>query len=93
MYVCVCVCACVCVCVCEPVTVHHTAPLTSVISSTLIIRLVSYNNMTGHLMNWASGCILVLEWLLMELLINDWCNKVHGMYYPVSGMVHIIDAC
>ena len=22
-------------------------------------------------------------------VLHDWFNKVHGMYYPVSGMVHI----
>ena len=24
-----------------------------------------------------------------QTVLHDWCNKGHGMCYPVSGMVHI----
>ena len=30
-----------------------------------------------------------LIYFLFQPVIHDWCNKVHGMWYPVCGMMHI----
>ena len=27
--------------------------------------------------------------LLFQPVLHDWCNKGHGMYYPVCAMMHI----
>ena len=37
------------------------------------------------------GSILYGEKKNTELfpVFHDWCNKGHGMYYPVCGMMHI----
>ena len=30
-----------------------------------------------------------LSYFSFQPVLHDWCNKDHGMYYPVCGMVHI----
>ena len=30
-----------------------------------------------------------LSYFLIQPVLHDWCNKGHGMCYPVCGMVHI----
>ena len=30
-----------------------------------------------------------LSYILFKPVLYDWCNKGHGMCYPVCGMVHI----
>ena len=30
-----------------------------------------------------------LSYFLFQPVLHDWCNKGHGMYYPVCGMIHI----
>ena len=30
-----------------------------------------------------------LSYISFQPVLNDWCNKVRGMCYPVCGMVHI----
>ena len=30
-----------------------------------------------------------LSYFLFQLVLHNWCNKGHGMYYPVCGMMHI----
>ena len=30
-----------------------------------------------------------LSYFSFQPVLHDWCNKGHGMYYPVLGMVHI----
>ena len=30
-----------------------------------------------------------LSCFLIQPVLHDWCNKGHGMCYPVIGMVHI----
>ena len=30
-----------------------------------------------------------LSYFSFHPVLHDWCNKGHGMCYPVSGMVHI----
>ena len=32
-----------------------------------------------------------LSYFSFQIVFHDWCNKVHGMCYPVCGMVHIKD--
>ena len=42
---------------------------------------------------WVIGSILhrvdPLSYFLFQPVLHDWCNKGHGMYYPVCGMMHI----
>ena len=33
----------------------------------------------------------LIEQFLTHLLLHNWCNKGHGSYYPVCGMMHIED--
>ena len=30
-----------------------------------------------------------LTYFSLQPVFHDWCNKGHGMYYPVYGMMHI----
>ena len=30
-----------------------------------------------------------LSYFSFQPVIHNWCNKGHGMYYPVCGMMHI----
>ena len=30
-----------------------------------------------------------LSYFTFQPVLHDWCNKCHGMYYPVCGMMHI----
>ena len=30
-----------------------------------------------------------LSYFLFQPVFHDWCNKGHGMCYPVCGMVHV----
>ena len=30
-----------------------------------------------------------LSYLLLQPVLHNWCNKGHGMCYPVCGMMHI----
>ena len=32
-----------------------------------------------------------LSYFLFQPVLHNWCNTVHGMYYPVCGEVHIKD--
>ena len=55
--------------------------------------------MMGHRIepSWCDGssdqALMVdpLSYFLFQPVLYDWCNKGHGMYYPVCGMVHIKD--
>ena len=42
---------------------------------------------------WVVGSILhgvdPLSYFSFQPVLHDWCNKGHGMCYPVCGMVHI----
>ena len=44
--------------------------------------------------SWCSGSsdqsLMVdpLSYFLIQPVLHDWCNKDHGMCYPVCGMVH-----
>ena len=42
---------------------------------------------------WIVGLILhgvdPLSYFFFQLVLHDWRNKGCGMYYPVSGMMHI----
>ena len=31
----------------------------------------------------------LLSYFSFQPDLNDWCNKGHGMYYPLCGMMHI----
>ena len=45
------------------------------------------------MVRWVVGSILhgvdTLSYFSIQPVLYDWCNKIHGMCYPVSGMVHI----
>ena len=45
------------------------------------------------MVRWVVGSILhgvdPLSYFSFQPVFHDWCNKGRGMYYPVSGMVHI----
>ena len=45
------------------------------------------------MVRWVIGSILhgvdPLSYFLFHPVLHDWCNKGHGMCYPVCGMVHI----
>ena len=32
-----------------------------------------------------------LSYISFQPVLHDWCNKGRGMYYPVCGMMHIIE--
>ena len=32
-----------------------------------------------------------LSYFLFQPVLHNWCNKGHGMCYPVCGMVHITE--
>ena len=32
-----------------------------------------------------------LGYFSFQPVLHDWCNKGRGMYYPVCGMMHIIE--
>ena len=34
-------------------------------------------------------CLHSQSYFLFQPVRHDWCNKGHGMCYPVCGMVHI----
>ena len=42
---------------------------------------------------WVVGSILhgvdPLSYFSFQPVLHNWCNKGHGMYYPVCGMMHI----
>ena len=45
------------------------------------------------MVRWVVGSILYgvdpLSYFSFQPVLHDWCNKGHGMCYPVCGMVHI----
>ena len=45
------------------------------------------------MVQWVVGSILYgvdpLGYFSFQPVLHDWCNKGHGMYYPVCGMTHI----
>ena len=45
------------------------------------------------MVRWVVGSILhgvdPLSYFSFQPVLHDWCNKGHGMWYPVCGMVHI----
>ena len=45
------------------------------------------------MVRWVVGSILRgvdrLSYFSFQPVLHDWCNKGHGMCYPVCGMVHI----
>ena len=45
------------------------------------------------MVRWVVGSILhgvdPLSYFSFQPVLHDWCNKDHGMCYPVCGMVHI----
>ena len=45
------------------------------------------------MVRWVVGSILhgvdPLSYFSLQPVLHDWCNKGHGMHYPVCGMVHI----
>ena len=47
----------------------------------------------SFMVRWVVGSILhgvdPLSYFSFQPVLHDWCNKGHGMCYPVCGMVHI----
>ena len=45
------------------------------------------------MVRWVVGSILhgvdPLSYFSFQPVLHDWCNKVHGMWYSVCGMMHI----
>ena len=45
------------------------------------------------MVRWVVGSILhgvdPLSYFPFQPVLHDWCNKGHGMCYPVFGMMHI----
>ena len=45
------------------------------------------------MVRWVIGLILhgvdPLSYFSFQPVFHDWCNKGHGMCYPVCGMMHI----
>ena len=45
------------------------------------------------MVRWVVGLILhgvdPLSYFSFQPVFHDWCNKGHGMCYPVCGMMHI----
>ena len=45
------------------------------------------------MVRWVIGSIIhgmdPLSYFSFQPVLHDWCNKGHGMCYPVCGMVHI----
>ena len=45
------------------------------------------------IVQWDVGSIFhgvdPLSYFLFQPVLHDWCNKGHGMCYPVCGMLHI----
>ena len=44
------------------------------------------------MVQWVVGSILhggPIELLSIQPVLHDWCNKRHGMCYPICGMMHI----
>ena len=45
------------------------------------------------MVRWVVGSILhgvdPLSYFSFQPVLHDWCNRGHGMCYPVCGMVHI----
>ena len=49
--------------------------------------------MHSLMVRWVVGSILhgvdPLSYFSFQPVLHNWCNKGHGMCYPVCGMVHI----
>ena len=45
----------------------------------------------GSILHGVCVCVCVdpLSYFSFQPVLHDWCNKGHGMCYPVCGMVHI----
>ena len=45
------------------------------------------------MVRWVVGSIIhgvnPLSYFSFQPVLHDWCNKGHGMYYSVCGMMHI----
>ena len=52
------------------------------------VRAFTHGTM-GHQIDPSS--LTQLNYFLYQPVLHGWCNKYHGMYYPVCGMVHIKD--
>ena len=39
--------------------------------------------------SWCQGLFDPLSYFSFQPVLHDWCNKSHGMCYPVCGIVHI----
>ena len=49
----------------------------------------SYHGATLYFLIISSFITGPLSYFSFQLVLHDWCNKGHGMYYPVCGMMHI----
>ena len=65
-----------------------------ILASEIFLTQNNYKLVERSLMvRWVVGSILhgvdPLSYFLFQPVLHDWCNKGHGMCYPVCGMVHI----
>ena len=65
--------------ICIKIHHYHGARCSSVVRASLMVR-------------WVVGSIHgvdPLSYFSFQPVLHDWCNKGHGMCYPVCGMMHI----
>ena len=62
-------------------------------SKTLLSTFYQTGARCSSMVRWVVGSILhgvdPLSYFSFQPVLHNWCNKGHGMYYPVCGMVHI----
>ena len=54
-------------------------------------RCHHYVSYSFQLAAWILHGVDPLSYFSFQPVLHDWCNKGHGMCYPVCGMVHIKD--
>ena len=67
---------------------HDGMPLFLNICLKLIFSNCSVN-ITDNKSLYINKCICRNFYFSFQPVLHDWCNKRHGMCYPVYGMVHI----
>ena len=57
----------------------------------IIVKIISYDITRDRCNESSDRSFMVdpLSYFSFRPVLHDWCNKGHGMRYPVCGMVHI----
>ena len=69
---------------------YHVCGMVHIKFPLLLIK--KSRNLLYMLVRWVIRLILhggPLSYFSFQPVLHDWCNKGHGMCYPVCGMVHI----